>query len=162
MPQILYEFENAGAFGYEVRYKVLKASNYGVPQSRQRVIVIGIRKDLNLIPEFPEKKYDKEVTVNEAISDLPTIHAGEGVDLQRYSKKTQNPYQEFMRKNSSTVRNHIAMRHTQRLIDRFKAIKNGQGLLDVWETHGAVQRGNPDKKSTVKFTAPEHYPSTSP
>jgi DNA (cytosine-5)-methyltransferase 1 len=57
-----------------------------------------------------------------------------------------------MRKNSKSVKNHIAMRHTQRLIDRFKAIKNGQGLLDVWETHGSVQRGDPTKKSTVKFS----------
>ena len=57
-----------------------------------------------------------------------------------------------MRKNSKSVKNHIAMRHTPRVIERFKAIKNGQGLLDVWETHGAVQRGNPTKKSTVKFS----------
>lgn len=150
--QILEEFENAGEFGYEVRYKVLKASDYGVPQARQRVIVIGIRKDLDLIPEFPIKKYAKEVTVNEAISDLPTIHAAEGTETQKYTKKIQNAYQEFMRKKSSSVKNHIAMRHTQRVIDRFKAIKNGQGLLDVWESHGAVQRGNPNKKSTVKFS----------
>ena len=150
--QIVDEFENAGEFGYEVKYEVLKASDYGVPQARQRVIVIGIRKDLGLIPEFPAKKYAKDVTVNEAISDLPTIHAAEGTETQKYTKKPKNAYQEFMRKKSLSVKNHIAMRHTQRLIDRFKAIKNGQGLVDVWETHGAVQRGNPTKKSTVKFS----------
>jgi DNA (cytosine-5)-methyltransferase 1 len=150
--QIVDEFKNAGAFGYEVEYQVLKASDYGVPQARQRVIVIGIRKDLGLVPEFPEKKYEQAVTVNEAISDLPTIHAAQGTETQKYTKKTQNAYQEFMRKNSKSVKNHIAMRHTQRLIDRFKAIKNGQGLLDVWETHGSVQRGDPTKKSTVKFS----------
>lgn len=150
--QIIYEFENAGDFGYEVRHKVLKASDYGVPQSRERVIVIGIRKDLDLIPEFPVKKYAKEVTVNEAISDLPVIHASEGEKVQSYDIKAQNEYQKFMRKNASKVYNHIAMRHTKRLIERFKAIKNGQGLVDVWETHGAVQRGNPTKKSTVKFS----------
>ena len=44
------------------------------------------------------------------------------------------------------------MRHTQRLIDRFKAIKKGQSLFDVWETHGSVQRGDPTNKSTVKFS----------
>ncbi|MEE9408836.1 MAG: DNA cytosine methyltransferase [Polaribacter sp.] len=150
--QIVGEFEKAGEFGYEVKYQVLKASDYGVPQSRQRVIVIGIRKDLGLTPEFPLKKYAKEVTVNEAISDLPTIHAAEGTESQKYTKKIQNTYQEFMRKNSKSVKNHIAMRHTQRVINRFKAIKNGQGLLDVWETHGSVQRGDPSKKSTVKFS----------
>ena len=150
--QIQNEFENAGKFGYEVRTKVLKASDYGVPQSRERVIIIGIRKDLELVPEFPSKKYEKEVTVEEAISDLPKINAGEGEEKLNYAGKPTNDYQKFMRKNSKKVYNHIAMRHTQRLIERFKAIQPGKNLLDVWETHGAVQRGNPNEKSNVKFS----------
>jgi DNA (cytosine-5)-methyltransferase 1 len=150
--QIQNEFENAGKFGYEVRTKVLKASDYGVPQSRERVIIIGIRKDLELIPEFPPKKYEKEVTVEEAISDLPKINAGEGEEKLNYESKPTNDYQQFMRKNSKKVFNHIAMRHTQRLIERFRAIQPGKNLLDVWETHGAVQRGNPNEKSKVKFS----------
>lgn len=150
--QIIYEFENAGNFGYEVRTKVLKSSDYGVPQSRERVIIIGIRKDLELTPEFPPKKFEKEVTVEEAISDLPKINAGEGSENVNYESKASNDYQKFMRKNSNKVFNHIAMRHTQRVIDRFKAIKPGKNLLDVWETHGAVQRGNPSEKSKIKFS----------
>ena len=57
-----------------------------------------------------------------------------------------------MRKNSKKVFNHVAMRHTQRLIDRFEAIKPGKNLIDVWETHGAVKRGNPNEKSEIKFS----------
>ena len=150
--QILKEFENAGLFGYHVKYEVLKASDYGVPQSRERIIVIGFRKDLEITPEFPNKKYAEAITVNEAISDLPIIEACQGTEIQDYPIEAQNAYQQFMRKSTSKVYNHIAMRHTQRLIDRFKAIKNGEGLLDVWDTHGAVQRGNPTKKSTIKFS----------
>ena len=150
--QIQNEFENAGKFGYEVRTKVLKASDYGVPQSRERVIIIGIRKDLGLIPQFPTKKYEKEITVEEAIADLPIINAGEGEEKMDYACKPANNYQRFMRKNAKKVFNHIAMRHTQRLIDRFKAIQPGKNLLDVWETHGAVQRGNPNEKSKIKFS----------
>jgi len=150
--QIQNEFENAGKFGYEVRTKVLKATDYGVPQSRERVIIIGIRKDLDLIPQFPSKKYEKEITVEEAIADLPIINAGEGEEKMEYNSNPMNNYQDFMRKNSKKVFNHIAMRHTQRLIDRFKAIEPGKNLLDVWETHGAVQRGNPNEKSKVKFS----------
>jgi DNA (cytosine-5)-methyltransferase 1 len=150
--QIIKEFEEAGNSGYTVRLKVLKASDFGVPQSRERVIVIGIRNDLNVIPEFPEKKYAKEVTVDEAISDLPIIAAGQGTANQKYGKKEQNAYQSFMRKNSKSVSNHIAMKHTERLIARFQAIQPGKNLLDVWDTHGAVQRGNPAVKSVVKFS----------
>jgi DNA (cytosine-5)-methyltransferase 1 len=70
----------------------------------------------------------------------------------KYRSKPKNGYQELMRKNSNKVYNHIAMRHTQRLIDRFEAIKCGQNLTDVWDTHGAVKRGNPNEKSTIKFS----------
>ncbi len=150
--QIVSEFENAGNFGYNVKVKVLKASDFGVPQSRERVIVIGIRNDLNVVPEFPEKNIETEITVNDAISDLPVIHSGEGKEKVKYGSKPLNEYQLFMRKNAVVVSNHIAMRHTPRLIERFKAIAPGKNLLDVWETHGAVQRGNPTLKSSVKFS----------
>ncbi len=150
--QITEEFENAGIEGYTVRIKVLKASDFGVPQSRERVIVIGMRNDLNLVPEFPTKKYAKEISVNDAIGDLPIIEAGQGEEKQDYQTEASNSYQVFMRKNSEFVFNHIAMRHTERLIERFKAILPGKNLLDVWETHGSVQRGNPSKKSEVKFS----------
>jgi len=150
--QILKEFEAAGTSGYEVDYKILKASDYGVPQARERVIVIGVRKDLGLLPKFPEKSIKNEVTVDEAISDLPQIQAGEGTEEMKYAKYPQSDYQKLMRKNSTSVYNHVAMKHTKRVIERFKAIKPGKNLLDVWETHGAVQRGNPTEKSKIKFS----------
>lgn len=150
--QIQNEFENSGVHGYEVRIKILKASDFGVPQTRERVIIIGFRKDLEIIPEFPQKNFFEAITVDEAISDLPTIHAGEGMELMDYKTKPQNKYQELMRENSKHVYNHVAMKHTKRLIDRFDAIKPGKNLLHVWETHGAVKRGNPDEKSEIKFS----------
>jgi DNA (cytosine-5)-methyltransferase 1 len=145
------EFENAG-IGYNVDYKVLRASDYGVPQTRERVILIGFRKDLGLFPEFPEKIKSKEVTVWEAISDLPQIEAGKGKDDVDYGSEPVNEYQKFMREKTNKVFNHIAMKHTERLIDRFKAIQPGKNLLDVWETHGAMKRGNPNEKSEIKFS----------
>ena len=44
------------------------------------------------------------------------------------------------------------MKHTQRLIQRFHAIKAGQSLVDVWEEHGSVKRGDPSQKSEIKFS----------
>ena len=49
-------FEDAG---YVLSYKLINAANYGVPQKRERVILVGIRKDLGKIFEFP-----KETTAN--------------------------------------------------------------------------------------------------
>lgn len=150
---ILEEFANAGNVGYKVQYKVLKASDYGVPQNRERVIFIGIRNDLNIEPKHPfPYELDHLVTIDEAIMDLPQIESGHGDEIMSYAHEPQNEYQKTMRINSSFVFNHIAMKHTPRLIERFKAIKPGQNLLDVWDTHGAVKRGSPSEKSAIKFS----------
>ena len=150
---ILNEFRHAGQHGgYNVSYKVLLASDYGVPQNRERVIIIGTRRDLGIEPKHPEPLVlDHKITVDEAISDLPQIHACEGSEVMEYPVEAQNDYQKLMRQNMKYVTNHIAMRHTPRLISRFEAIQPGQSLLDVWETHGSVKRGAPEEKSDVKF-----------
>ena len=49
-PLILEEFENSG---YDVKYTVLNAAEYGVPQKRERVIIVGFRKDLGVDFTFP-------------------------------------------------------------------------------------------------------------
>lgn len=69
---ILKTFENCG-IGYDVKYKTLIASDYGVPQNRKRVIIIGTRRDLDLKPEFPKPIFSKEnyKTLKDAIGDLP-------------------------------------------------------------------------------------------
>ncbi len=144
-------FENAG-IGYEVDYKILLASDYGVPQNRQRVIMMGIRKDLNIKPEFPNKSYSRPVTVWEAISDLPQIKASEGDEKMSYPIEEANTYQSFMRAKSKSVFNHVAMRHTQRLINRFQVIKAGESLAHVSQEHAAVKRGNPKEKSKIVFS----------
>lgn len=50
-PLIIREFEDSG---YDVKYAVLNAVSYGVPQKRERVIIVGFRKDLGINFEFPE------------------------------------------------------------------------------------------------------------
>lgn len=145
------EFENSG-LGYLVDFKILLSSDYGVPQNRQRVIMIGFRKDLDILPEFPNKTYSKPLTVWEAISDLPQIKAKEGEEGMKYHSKPQNEFQKFVRKSSDSVYNHVAMRHTQRLIDRFKVIKAGESLAHVPVEHSAVKRGKPTEKSKILFS----------
>lgn len=68
-PLILQEFENSG---YDVKYTVLNAAAYGVPQKRERVIIVGFRKDLKIDFSFPtpiiadEEQYEALQSVIEA------------------------------------------------------------------------------------------------
>jgi len=63
---ILSEFDS---IGYNVSYKLLNANDYGVPQDRWRVIIVGIRKDLDVVYQFPEP-HNPGLTLRDAIYDL--------------------------------------------------------------------------------------------
>ncbi len=75
---IISDFENAG---YIVKHEVLNAANYGVPQKRERVIILGVRTDVNFNLRHPEPTHhenpslfnDKKrwVSIGEALRDIP-------------------------------------------------------------------------------------------
>lgn len=56
-PLIIKEFEESG---YNVQYRILNAADYGVPQKRERVIIVGFRKDLDIKFEFPDVEIENE------------------------------------------------------------------------------------------------------
>ena len=56
-PLILKEFEDSG---YDVKYTVINAATFGVPQKRERVIIVGFRKDLHIDFQFPSLVIDNE------------------------------------------------------------------------------------------------------
>ena len=63
---------------YDVKYKVVNSAEYGVPQKRERVIFVGIRKDLNKVYTFPEITHGKDTgnpfnTVGDVIKELGDI-----------------------------------------------------------------------------------------
>jgi DNA (cytosine-5)-methyltransferase 1 len=55
---------------YEVNHRILNAGNYGVPQKRERIIIVGVRKDLNLKYEFPDQ-LPKKVLLKDALQNVP-------------------------------------------------------------------------------------------
>lgn len=60
---------------YEVSWKLLKASDYGVAQDRERVFIIGYHKSLNKKFEFP-KPLGNKVTLKQVIGDLADLKVG--------------------------------------------------------------------------------------
>ena len=91
--------ERFSELGYNVTYKVLRACDYGVPQKRERVFFVGLKKDVfgDKFFKYPEP-VDHIVGTEEALSDLPSLDNGELPT--KYRSKPQNAFQKLMRKNS--------------------------------------------------------------
>ncbi len=88
---ILNDFKS---MGYKVSYKIMNAADYGVPQTRVRVIIVGVRNDINYNYEFPAPTHDKNgangllkwVSVSEAIQELPDPDLPNNLQNHEYSK----------------------------------------------------------------------------
>lgn len=70
--KILNDLENAGQHGYELTPHLYKFEQYGVPQARHRIIIVGIRKDLNIKFKIPKPTHEHPstwVTSREALEN---------------------------------------------------------------------------------------------
>lgn len=86
------------AMGYNVRYKVLNAADYGVPQTRQRVIIVGVRDNIEWKYGYPVPTHSKDgtdnlpqwVSVSEALSGIPDPDKDNDIPNHTYSKYKLN------------------------------------------------------------------------
>lgn len=97
--------------GYDVDYQILKAEEFGVLQSRRRVIIIGSLKEKKLT--YPE--FDKEIQqyiVADIFNDLKVLKPGDSITVEKYKKEAseyQKKYQ--MRSKLDFYTQHIARPH---------------------------------------------------
>jgi len=86
------------ALGYKVKYQVMNAADYGVPQTRQRVIIIGVRNDISWEYNYPLPTHSQNGTdglhkwqsVSEALSVLPDPDLPNNLPNHTYSKYKLN------------------------------------------------------------------------
>ena len=104
--QIMDEFYK---LGYIVNYGVLNAKDFGVPQHRERTIIIGSRTKSIPLPI----SQNTSVTVRDAISDLSYLNSGEGTFSTDYTVEAQSDYQKFLRNDSNKLYNHEATAHSE-------------------------------------------------
>lgn len=129
--QIQTEFSE---IGYDLKHDVLDAVDYGVPQHRERVILVGIKGKNNFIYPHPThgeglKPY---VTLKEAIGDLPVLRSGEKSNI--YETDATNEFLKFVRKNASEyVEEHNAPKNGDHLIKIMQTLKDGQSKDDLPE-----------------------------
>lgn len=119
--------------GYTVKYQILCASDYGVPQNRRRVVFVGMKKGEKEF-FYPEMK-SKVVTCEMALSDLPPLVEELGEEEQEYFFAPQNQYQKIMRKNSSKVYNHIAATHSDKVKHIISLVPDGGNYKDLPEEY---------------------------
>lgn len=82
------------SIGYKVKYKVLNAADYGVPQTRMRVIIVGVRNDIDFEYQYPEptnckngsNSLPKWISVTEALQDIPDPDVKNDLPNHEYSK----------------------------------------------------------------------------
>lgn len=117
--------------GYNIQYRILCAADYGVPQSRRRVVFVGVRKGEFIYPE----PVNDIVTCEMALSDLPALENDIGAEQSEYISAPQNEYQELMRRNSDKVRNHIAANHSEKVKKIISLVPDGGNYKDLPEEY---------------------------
>ncbi len=68
------------SMGYHVQIKLLNANDYGVPQLRPRIVIVGIRNDIPLTFTYPEGHPENTLTVGETLIDLMKANGWKGAD----------------------------------------------------------------------------------
>lgn len=126
--------------GYRVAVKRLLATNFGVPQKRERVFFLGLSGAVpaSVDPEevLPERGPDaadggSPITVAEAIGDLPPLGPGEGCLVSEYAGAPTTSYQRAMRARATALFNHVSSRHSALVLRRINALAEGQNHQDL-------------------------------
>lgn len=145
--------------GYTIEYRVLTASDYGVPQNRRRAFFVGFKNGHHF--SFPTPFDSPKVTAKEALSDLPEYGIEDGGD---YPYEIQSEYQTLMRTDSGGVFNHQPTAHNQKTVDIISMVPDGGNYKDLptelqstRKVHIAWTRLNSEKPSFTIDTGHRHH-----
>ncbi|HSZ03881.1 MAG TPA: DNA (cytosine-5-)-methyltransferase [Solirubrobacteraceae bacterium] len=126
--------DSLDALGYQVEARVLDGFRYGIPQHRQRLILIGI--DGNRRPRWPEPT-DQYTTLRDAIGDLPPIPRAQRCERLPYDVRRQtSDYQRLMRQDLPTEDHDVVLEHICRDVrpddmEAFRLLGEGQTYIDL-------------------------------
>ena len=111
---------------------IVRAEQYGIPQARHRVILLGVREDINITPDLLKKT--TEVTVSHVITDLPKIRS-------RLSKESDSPEQWAL----------LVKKHLQELLKEAKGNDELIGLADILYSYENLISDSLDSGSFIQF-----------
>lgn len=149
--EILSVFSDADAMGgtpYDLYHRVIRAVDFGIPQKRERLIIIGTTlSDIafeklweitktEIQEEYPS--YFNPVTVWDAIGNLPSVSEDGKIPVP----PPVTDYQRYLSGNNSILTNHVKSNHSEKAIQRMSQIGNGQNYTELQETINSVHSGS--------------------
>jgi DNA (cytosine-5)-methyltransferase 1 len=132
--KIIKDFEK---IGYTVNTDKLLASNYGVPQNRNRAFFIGFKNGHHF--EFPKKDTIEHITALDAISDLTEQSLEDGTD---YPFTPRSNYQKQIRNGSKEIFNHEITNHSEKTIEIISLVPDGGNYKSLPEELRNTRRVN--------------------
>lgn len=165
--QIYEKFES---LGYTLNHGILNAYDFGVPQTRERTIIIGRLGKIGI--PLPKPLDVLKTTVRDAISDLSYLESGEGADVSDYKNSPQSEYQKLLRKNSTKLYNHKATNHSAFALEKLKMIppegdksfmpKELYGKQQFSTTWSRLQWDKPSPTIDTRFDTPSNGRNSHP
>ena len=150
-----------GDLGYNVKYEIVNAADYGVPQNRLRVFFVGIKGKEFVFP----KPLDYVLTCEDALSDLPKLNSADGLDeIHHYASEPVNEFQKKMRGLCTEIRNHQITEHSEQTVEIISMIPDGGSIKDLprefWEVrkyNKAFERMSSKRPSNTVDTGHRNY-----
>lgn len=127
--------ESFNSADYELRYKIINAEDYGVCQRRERLFLVGFRKDIGVKKNFFEilKTYQSNApTIKELFSDLPKLKAGEAKD--KYVKEINSSLvaSEYRNIKTDVLTQHVSRPNNENHLKIYRLVSKAKGDGIKW------------------------------
>lgn len=126
---------------------VLSATDFGVPQKRNRFFILASRYE-NWKLSYPISIFNKVATVKDALAGLPNVEANSGIEATNYLQD-ESDFSKLMRNNSFWKRNdfnserltyQMPMKHRDCTLKRFALLKQGESLKTLFDRYQGEER----------------------
>jgi DNA (cytosine-5)-methyltransferase 1 len=115
--------------GYTTSHFVLNSADFGVPQRRHRLFIVGSLHGSELAKPHPT--CGKHVTVAEAIGDLPDLDNGAAADEAPYRHRALTKYARMLRGELKSCRNNLVTNNASHIVQRYSHIPQGGNWEDI-------------------------------
>lgn len=126
LEQVLKGIESKG---FTTSHFILNSADFGVPQRRNRLFIVGSRRGKKINAPSPTVK--KYVSVREALHDLPDLQNGDSRDLEYYRSPPSSTYASKLRGGKRKCWNNLVTKNAEHILHRYSHIPQGGNWADI-------------------------------